>query len=77
MAKYTPAEKRRQAARTIELLLDHVIGYYGGDDPLKWPTDLLKQMARSLATHRVEGTLPHPSEWHHKPLRLTARKRRL
>ena len=76
MAKYTPAQKRHQAARTIELLLDHVISYYGGPDPLKWPTDMLKQLATSLATHRVEGTLPYPSEWFDKPIKLTAGKRR-
>lgn len=74
--KYTPAQKRQQAARTIELLVDHVISYYAGPDPLKWSTEMLKQMATILAKAREDGTVPYPSEWHYKPLMLSKRKRR-
>jgi len=37
--------RRRDVTR---ILVRHVSAYYGGDDPLAWPTDMLVSLARTL-----------------------------
>ena len=42
----TDVRTRRRAA--TRMLVRHVVRFYGTDDPLKWPTDMLKDLARTL-----------------------------
>lgn len=39
--------------RVTKLLVEHVLRFYGGDDPLRWPTDRLRDLARTL--RRLRG----------------------
>lgn len=46
------ATQRRLATR---MLVRHVVQYYGRDDPLTWPTDMLKDLARTLKKLEPRG----------------------
>ena len=42
------ATKAQRRSNVTRLLVQHVVSYYGRDDPLKWPTDMLVSLARTL-----------------------------
>lgn len=41
----TPAMRRKELTRA---LVRHVVAYYGGINPLKWPSDFLVDYAKAL-----------------------------
>ena len=56
-ARKRPSKREVNARykRTAYMLARHVRLQYGGDDPLKWPTDILKELASTLRLLHHQG----------------------